>query len=78
MKEFVDQEKTRAKEVDTKPIPKFNWSDEETDDTQEEDLSLGIIYMIGGPNYLNLENMIQGGDSHDQTNERGSMGPING
>ena len=44
LKEFVDQEKTRSEEAETKPNPRFDRSIEETDDTQEEDLLLGIIH----------------------------------
>ena len=44
MKEFVDQEKTRAEDAKAKPNLRFDWSNEEIDDTQEEDLPLGIIH----------------------------------
>ena len=33
LKDFIDQEKTRAKDVEAKPNPKFDWSHEEADDT---------------------------------------------
>ena len=58
MKEFIDQEKTRAEEAEAKPNPRFDRSNEEIDDTLEEDY--GIIHMIGGSNHPNLENRIRG------------------
>ena len=61
MKEFVDQERTRAKEVRVKPNPKFDRGNDETDkNLEEEDVLLGTIHIIGGPNHPNLENIIQG------------------
>ena len=60
MKEFVDQEKTRAEEAKAKPNPRFGWSNEETDNTLEEDLPLEIIHIIEDPNHPNLENRIWG------------------
>ena len=56
MKEFVDQEKIKAEEAEAKPTPKFDWSNEEIDNTLEKDLPLEIIHMIRGPNHPNLEN----------------------
>ena len=38
----------------------FDQSNEEIDNTMEEDLPLGVIHMIGGPNHPNLENRIRG------------------
>ena len=52
MKEFVDQEETKVEDAEDKPDNTFDGSDKKTDDTQEEDLPLGIIHMIGGPNHL--------------------------
>ena len=58
LKEFVDQEKTKVEDAKDKSNLRFDRSDEETDDTQEEDLPLGIIHIIEGPNNPNLENKI--------------------
>ncbi|GFS37095.1 hypothetical protein Acr_00g0049800 [Actinidia rufa] len=52
------KEKTRAKEADVKPNTRFDWNNGETDDTME-DLPLGTIHMIGGPNHPNHKNRIQ-------------------
>ena len=60
MKEFVDQVKTRAEETEAKPNSRFDQSSERIDKTQEEDLPLGTIHVIGGPNHPNLENKIRG------------------
>ena len=49
LKEFVDREKTQEEEAKVKPNARFDWSNEETNNTLEEDLSLGTIHMIGGP-----------------------------
>ena len=38
----------------------FDRDREETGDALEKDLHLGTIHMIGGLNYPDLENMIQG------------------
>ena len=60
MKEFMDQEETRAKDGKDKPDNRFDRSNKEIDDTQEEDFSLGIIHMIGGLNHHSLKNRIRG------------------
>ena len=62
MKEFVDDEKTRAKKVKVRPNPRFDQGDDEIDITvdEEDDLLLGTIHMIGGPHHPNLENRIRG------------------
>ena len=47
LKEFVDQKKTRSEEaedVEAKPNTRFDRSNEETYDTQEEDFPLGTIH----------------------------------
>ena len=47
MKEFVDQEKTRAEEVEeaeAKPNPRFDWNNEEIDDNLKEYIFFGIIH----------------------------------
>ncbi|GFS32686.1 hypothetical protein Acr_00g0024030 [Actinidia rufa] len=62
LKEFVDEEKTRAEEAKAKLNPRFDRDDEEIERTayDEEDLPLGTIHMIGGPHHPELENRIQG------------------
>ena len=60
MNEFVDKEKTSTKEVEAKPNPRFDQSNEEIDNTLEKDIPLGIIHILGGQNYPNLKNMILG------------------
>ena len=39
--------KTQAEEAKVRPNPRFDRSNEEIDNTLEEDISLGIIHMIG-------------------------------
>ena len=60
MKEFVDDEKTRAEKAEVRPNPRFNQGDNEIDKTidEEDDLPLRTIHMIGGPHHPNLENRI--------------------
>ena len=62
LKEFVDQKKTQAGEVEVKPNQRFDQGDDETNKTmeEEEDLPLDTIHMIGGPNYPDLKNRIRG------------------
>ena len=55
-------EKTRAKKAEVRPNPRFDRGDDKTDKIvdEEEDLPLGTIHMIKGPNYSDLENKIRG------------------
>ncbi|GFS37725.1 hypothetical protein Acr_00g0053660 [Actinidia rufa] len=62
LKEFVDDEKTWAKaaEVEANKRPgRVREETEEAADAEDEDLPLGTIYMIGGPNDPNLESKIR-------------------
>ena len=43
LKEYIDQEKTRAKEAEVSPNPRFDRGNEETDDALEKDLPLGLF-----------------------------------
>ncbi|GFY80756.1 hypothetical protein Acr_01g0005650 [Actinidia rufa] len=56
LREFVDSEKTKTKEANVKPNPRFNRSGDETDN----DFRGRPPPMIGGPNHLDLENWNQG------------------
>ena len=60
MKEFVDKEKTQEEKAKVRPKPSFNQGDDAADKAidKEEDLSLGIINMIGGPYHPDLESRI--------------------
>ena len=62
LKEFVDKEKTRVEKVEAKPNPRFDRGDDKAKRTvsDEEDIPLGTIHMIGGPHHPNLENRIWG------------------
>ncbi|XP_057488466.1 uncharacterized protein LOC130774448 [Actinidia eriantha] len=62
LKEFVDDEKTRAKGTETVTATGTDrgGNENESVDTEDEDLPLGTIHMIGGPSYPNLENKIRG------------------
>ena len=57
----MDKEKTQVKKAKIRPNPRFDRGDDEIDKTteEEEDLPLGTIHMIGGPNYPNLDNRIR-------------------
>ncbi|GFS29531.1 hypothetical protein Acr_00g0007120 [Actinidia rufa] len=61
--EFVDNEKTRAEEVakteDNRRPDRVRREVEEAADAEDEDLSLGTIHMIGGPNDPSLKNKIR-------------------
>ena len=63
MKEFIDEEKSRAEKAEVRPNSKFDPSD---DDEQAkvvdecEDLLLGTIHMIRGSNHPDLKNRILG------------------
>ncbi|XP_057459277.1 uncharacterized protein LOC130749939 [Actinidia eriantha] len=61
LKEFIDNEKTRAEatEAETTTRPGRGRNEIEAVDTEDEDLPLGTIHMIGGPSHPNLENKIQ-------------------
>ncbi|XP_057489449.1 uncharacterized protein LOC130775334 [Actinidia eriantha] len=60
-KSFIDNEKTRAKviEAETDARPDRGGNENEAVDTEDEDLPLGTIHMIGGPSHPNLENKIR-------------------
>ncbi|GFS32725.1 hypothetical protein Acr_00g0024210 [Actinidia rufa] len=62
LKEFIDEEKTRAKRIEARPNSRFNLGDDETEHTadEEEDLPLGTIHMIKGPHHPDLKNRIWG------------------
>ena len=77
LKEFVNQEKSRAKEVEAKPNLRFDRSNEETDNILEEDLPQGTIHMIGAQITLILR-IKSRRDLHYQTNEWDPLSPING
>ncbi|GFY97538.1 hypothetical protein Acr_12g0000790 [Actinidia rufa] len=61
LKEFVDNEKTRAKATEAKTTMRPNRGGNEIEavDTEDEDLPLGTIHMIGGPSHPSLENKIR-------------------
>ena len=67
LKEFVDKEKTRAKEAVVKSNPTFYQSNEETDNTLEDDLLLGTIHMIGAQITLIL--IIESGERFASSNK---------
>ena len=58
LKKFIDQERTRADEVEVKPNTRFDRGNEEIEDVMEEDLPLGTIHIIRGPYHPNLVNKI--------------------
>ncbi|GFZ01607.1 damaged DNA binding 2 [Actinidia rufa] len=58
LNEFVDKEKTKEEEAKVRSNPRFDRDKYEADDALEEDLSLGTIHMIGGPNHPDFENRI--------------------
>ncbi|GFS30822.1 hypothetical protein Acr_00g0014350 [Actinidia rufa] len=60
LKEFVDQEKTKVEKDEVRLNLRFNHDRDETDDALEEDLPLGTIHMIMGPNHHDIENRIRG------------------
>ncbi|XP_057463799.1 uncharacterized protein LOC130753627 [Actinidia eriantha] len=61
LKEFVDDEKTRAKVTEARTATGIDQSGNENEamDTEDEDLPLGTIHMIGGLSHPNLKNKIQ-------------------
>ncbi|XP_057489425.1 uncharacterized protein LOC130775292 [Actinidia eriantha] len=62
LKEFVDNEKTQAEAVETETNTRPNRDRnaiEEAENAEDEDLPLGTIHMIGGPNDPSLENKVQ-------------------
>ncbi|GFS30010.1 hypothetical protein Acr_00g0009670 [Actinidia rufa] len=62
LKEFVDNEKTQAEvaEVEANRRPdRVREETEEATDAEDEDLPLGTIHMIGGPNDPSLESKIR-------------------
>ncbi|XP_057478211.1 uncharacterized protein LOC130765726 [Actinidia eriantha] len=62
LKEFVDDEKTRTEGTETGTAAGIDRGGNENEavDTEDEDLPLGTIHMIGGPSHPNLENKIRG------------------
>ncbi|GFY97516.1 hypothetical protein Acr_12g0000570 [Actinidia rufa] len=61
LKEFVDDEKTRAEATETKTNPRPDRGGNEVKeavDVKDEDLPLGTIHVIGGPNDPSLENRV--------------------
>ena len=61
LKEYMDEEKTRAKKAKVRPNPTFDRGDDEANKITEEekDFPLGTINMIWGLNYPVLENRIR-------------------
>ncbi|XP_057510747.1 uncharacterized protein LOC130793111 [Actinidia eriantha] len=61
LKEFVEDEKIRAEVTEARTVAGIDRgvNENEAVDTEDEDLPLGTIHMIGGPSHLNLENKIQ-------------------
>ncbi|GFS42094.1 hypothetical protein Acr_00g0078070 [Actinidia rufa] len=61
LKEFVDNEKTRAEVTEAKTTmrPDRGGNEIKAIDTEDEDLPLGTIHMIGGPSHPSLENKIR-------------------
>ncbi|XP_057463825.1 uncharacterized protein LOC130753666 [Actinidia eriantha] len=62
LKEFIDDEKTRVKVTEAKSNPKFDQGDNEVEkavNMEDEDLPLGTIHMIRGPNDLSLGNRVR-------------------
>ncbi|GFS32499.1 hypothetical protein Acr_00g0023020 [Actinidia rufa] len=62
LKEFVDDEKTRAQAAETEANRRHDRVREEVEevaDVEDEDLPLGTIHMTGGPNDPSLESKIQ-------------------
>ncbi|XP_057459235.1 uncharacterized protein LOC130749892 [Actinidia eriantha] len=59
--EFVDDEKTRAEATEARIAtrPDRGGNEIEAVDTEDEDLLLGTIHMIGGPSHSSLKNKIQ-------------------
>ena len=63
MKVFVDEEKSRVEKAKVRPNLRFNRGDDDEQTKaidEDEDLSLGTIHMIRGPNHPDLENKIRG------------------
>ncbi|GFS41482.1 hypothetical protein Acr_00g0074590 [Actinidia rufa] len=63
LKEFVDDEKTRAEVAKAKTNPRPDRGGDEVEeaiDVEDEDLPLGTIHMIGGPNDPSLESRVRG------------------
>ncbi|XP_057509141.1 uncharacterized protein LOC130791829 [Actinidia eriantha] len=64
LKEFIDDEKTRVEAVEAKTSPRFDRGNNEVEkavNMEDEDLPLGTIHMIGGPNDPGLENRVRSG-----------------
>ena len=60
MKKFVDQEKTKAENIDVKPNPRFDRERKDVGNALEEDLPIRTIHMIGSTHDPELENRIRG------------------
>ncbi|GFS33859.1 hypothetical protein Acr_00g0030920 [Actinidia rufa] len=60
LKEYMDQEKTKAEEAEIRPNSMFDCNKDKADNALKEDLSRGTIHMIGNLNHLDLENRILG------------------
>ena len=60
LKKFVEQEKTKAEEVEVRPNPTFDWDKDKANNALDEDLPIETIHMIGGPHDPELENRIWG------------------
>ena len=57
LKEFVDQEKTKAKEVKVRPNLRFDHNRDEAGNGLEKNLPLKTIHMIEGLNHPKIENI---------------------
>ena len=60
LKKFIDQERTRADEVEVKPNTRFDRGNEEIEDAMERHLPLETSHMVGGPYHPDLVNKIRG------------------
>ena len=63
LKEFIDEEKSRAEKAEVQSSSKFDRSDDDEQAKavdEDEYLPLGTIHMIRGSNYPDIENKIRG------------------
>ena len=58
--EFVDQEKTKAVEIEVRPNPRFDRERKDMNKVVEKDLPIKTTHVISSPHDPELENMIQG------------------
>ena len=72
LKEFVNQEKIKAEEVEIRPNLRFEHDRDEVDDALEEDLHLGTIHILGVQLQRSREQDIEG-ELHRQANARGTL-----